>query len=169
MASPERAGLTISKAKLDQDIAALAEQLPNKGWRAVVGVANGGVYPAGKIADHLNLAYREIRVSSYVGQAKSPPKILQAIDDADQGAGLLIVDDVVDSGDTALVIRQAFPEADFATVYAKPAGLRKLRDHGKSLAFVEQHPQDLWIVFPWDQTGWDGEVPSSVAEYRQSL
>jgi xanthine phosphoribosyltransferase len=167
---PERPGLKISKAKLDQDIALLVDRLPpNKRWRAVVGVANGGVYPAGKVADRLNLEYREIRVSSYIGQVKAPPKVLRAIDDADKGAGLLVVDDVIDSGDTALVIRQMLPAADFATVYVKPVGLRKFQDHGTSLTFAEQYPQDFWIVFPWDQAGWDPEPPSSVAEYRQGM
>ena len=38
------------------------------------------------------------------------------------GKGLLIVDDLVDTGATAGLVREMLPEAHFATVYAKPHG-----------------------------------------------
>ena len=38
------------------------------------------------------------------------------------GEGLLIVDDLVDTGVTARIVRAMLPKAHFATVYAKPAG-----------------------------------------------
>ena len=60
------------------------------------------------------------------------------------GAGWLIVDDLVDTGRTAQVVRKMLPEAHFATIYAKPAG-RPLID-----TFVTEVSQDTWILFPWD-------------------
>ena len=60
------------------------------------------------------------------------------------GAGWLIVDDLVDTGRTAQVVRKMLPEAHFATIYAKPAG-RPLVD-----TFVTEVSQDTWILFPWD-------------------
>jgi xanthine phosphoribosyltransferase len=56
-----------------------------------------------------------------------------------------VIDDLVDSGATAEVVREMFPKALFATVYAKP--------QGKALTqtFVREFPQDCWLVFPWDQ------------------
>ena len=41
---------------------------------------------------------------------------------SDKGAGVLIIDDLVDTGATARVVREILPKAHFATVYAKPAG-----------------------------------------------
>ena len=63
---------------------------------------------------------------------------------ADKGAGLLVVDDLVDTGQTARVMRGLLPEAHFACVYAKPAG-RPLVD-----TFITEVSQDTWIYFPWD-------------------
>jgi xanthine phosphoribosyltransferase len=61
-----------------------------------------------------------------------------------QGKGVLIVDDLVDTGKTAKVVRELLPAAHFATVYAKPMG-RPLVD-----TFVTEVSQDTWIYFPWD-------------------
>ena len=169
MAGDARPEIRISRQKLDQDIARLADGLArNKGkWRAVVGVANGGVYPAGKVAERLGLEYCEIRVSSYDGKIKFAPRIIRTIDGS--GVGLLIVDDVVDSGDTALLVRGLFPEADFASVYGKHDGLRKLEVNGRAHCCAERFPQKLWIVFPWHQPGWANELPRSVVEYRRRI
>jgi xanthine phosphoribosyltransferase len=60
------------------------------------------------------------------------------------GKGVLIVDDLVDTGKTARVVRDLLPGAHFATVYAKPQG-RPLVD-----TFITEVSQDTWIYFPWD-------------------
>ena len=60
------------------------------------------------------------------------------------GKGVLIVDDLVDTGATARVVRDMMPAAHFATVYAKPLG-RPLVD-----TFITEVSQDTWIYFPWD-------------------
>jgi xanthine phosphoribosyltransferase len=61
-----------------------------------------------------------------------------------EGAGVLIVDDLVDTGKTARVVRDLIPKAHFATVYAKPMG-RPMVD-----TFITEVSQDTWIYFPWD-------------------
>ena len=60
------------------------------------------------------------------------------------GKGLLIVDDLVDTGKTARLVRDMLPDAHFATVYAKPKG-RPMVD-----TFITEVSQDTWIFFPWD-------------------
>jgi xanthine phosphoribosyltransferase len=60
------------------------------------------------------------------------------------GKGLLIVDDLVDTGKTARLVREMIPGAHFATVYAKPMG-RPLVD-----TYITEVSQDTWIFFPWD-------------------
>ena len=60
------------------------------------------------------------------------------------GESLLIVDDLVDTGSTALVVREMLPKAHFATVYAKPAGKPQVD------TYVTEVSQDTWILFPWD-------------------
>ena len=61
-----------------------------------------------------------------------------------KGAGMLVVDDLVDTGQTARVMRRLLPDAHFACVYAKPAG-RPCVD-----TFITEVSQDTWIDFPWD-------------------
>ena len=57
---------------------------------------------------------------------------------------VLIVDDLVDTGQTAKVVRGILPRAHLATVYAKPMG-RPMVD-----TFITEVSQDTWIYFPWD-------------------
>ncbi len=73
-----------------------------------------------------------------------------------QGAGVLLVDDLVDTGKTAKVVRGLVPRAHLATVYAKPMG-RPLVD-----TFITEVSQDTWIYFPWD-TGLAFQAPINEA------
>jgi xanthine phosphoribosyltransferase len=61
-----------------------------------------------------------------------------------QGDRVLIVDDLVDTGKTAQIVRALLPKAHFAAVYAKPMG-RPMVD-----TFITEVSQDTWIYFPWD-------------------
>ena len=60
------------------------------------------------------------------------------------GAGILVVDDLVDTGQTARIMRALLPQAHVACVYAKPLG-KPLVD-----TFITEVSQDTWIYFPWD-------------------
>jgi xanthine phosphoribosyltransferase len=60
------------------------------------------------------------------------------------GEGVLIIDDLVDTGRTLEVIRRLYPKAHFATVYAKPKGKPLVQ------TYVTEVSQDTWIFFPWD-------------------
>ena len=62
---------------------------------------------------------------------------------AGDGAGWLVIDDLVDTGTTARVVRALLPRAHLATVYAKPAGKPLVE------TFVTEVSQDTWILFPW--------------------
>ena len=75
-------------------------------------------------------------------QQQSAVKVLKGV--AGDGEGYLLIDDLVDTGRTAQVVRQMLPKAYFATVYAKPAG-RPFVD-----TCVKEFKQNKWIYFPWD-------------------
>jgi len=72
---------------------------------------------------------------------------------------LLIIDDLVDTGATAKVVRELLPNAHFATVYAKPAG-RPMVD-----TYVTEVSQDTWIMFPWDS---EPQFAKPIAESARS-
>ena len=82
-------------------------------------------------------------VSSYEWQDQAEEiEILKSV--KGDGEGCLIIDDLVDTGKTARLVRDMLPKAHFATVYAKPEG-RPLVD-----TFITEVSQDTWILFPWD-------------------
>ncbi|MGK0680600.1 xanthine phosphoribosyltransferase, partial [Proteus mirabilis] len=60
------------------------------------------------------------------------------------GEGFIVVDDLDDTGGTAKVIREMYPNAHFVTIFAKPEG-RPLVDD-----FVVDIPQNTCIEQPWD-------------------
>ena len=71
-------------------------------------------------------------------------QILKPASMAEDGEGWLIIDDLVDTGETGKMLRQMMPKEHFATVYAKPSG-RPVVD-----TFITEVSQDTWIFFPWD-------------------
>ena len=165
----------ISGGAFVDDIGALVARLRlaardrGRAWRAVVGVARGGVFPAQLVAEALGLPYREIHVSYYQGAVKgSEPAILLTLADDKEGDGLLVVDDVIDSGGTALCVRRMWRRCDLAAVYTKPAGRRALLSDGVA-AFCGREMDDKWIVFPWDQPGWDELSPQLIVDFRQKF
>jgi xanthine phosphoribosyltransferase len=127
----------------------LADQRP---FSAIVAVARGGLVPAAIVARELGIRVIEtVCVASYEHTTRSEVKLLKgaardivALGDG-EGSAVLIVDDLVDTGQTARVVRDLLPQAHFATVYAKPMG-RPLVD-----TFVTEVSQDTWIFFPGTQ------------------
>ena len=136
----------VSWEELHRTSKALAWRLLELGpFNGVVAVTRGGLVPAAIVARELEIRVIETAcISSYHGQHRGGIEVLKSADSADQGKGWLIVDDLVDTGETAKALRLMMPEAHFATVYAKPAG-RPLVD-----TFVTEVSQDTWIFFPWD-------------------
>ena len=63
---------------------------------------------------------------------------------ANNGQDWLIVEDLVDTGETIKAIRLNLPKAHYATVYAKPSGREQVD------TFITEVSQDTWIYFPWD-------------------
>jgi xanthine phosphoribosyltransferase len=140
----------VSWDQFHRDCRALTWRLADAGpFRALVCVTRGGLVPTAIVARELEIKLIETvciaSYHSYSGQGE-----LQILKDisaemrADGGRGVLIVDDLVDTGKTARVVREMLPNAHFATVYAKPKG-KPLVD-----TFVTEVSQDTWIYFPWD-------------------
>ncbi len=150
---PHEKGFHVSWDQIHRDARALAWRLDKRGpgeggaWRAVVAITRGGMAPAMIIARELDIRLVDtISVKSYDHQTQSEPLVLNR-PDADMmgdGEGVLVIDDLVDSGKTLEVVRALYPKAHFATVYAKPKG-EPMVD-----TFITGVSQDTWIFFPWD-------------------
>ena len=143
----------VSWDQFHRDARALAWRLSGQGqWQAIVAITRGGLVPAAIVARELDIrlietvgvaSYHDYKNQSELRVLKDVSPSLIALAGGD-GAGILIVDDLVDTGKTARVVREMMPKAHFATVYAKPMG-RPLVD-----TFVTEVSQDTWIYFPWD-------------------
>jgi len=134
-----------------RDSRALAWRLQGLGpFDAIVAIARGGLVPATIVARELNIRVVEsVSVKSYDHQNQGEVRVLKSISPdilgkAKAGGRILIVDDLVDTGATARIVREMLPGAHFATVYAKPKG-RDMVD-----TFITEVSQDTWIFFPWD-------------------
>ncbi len=137
---------TVSWDQLHRDSKALAWRLNDRGqWRGIVAITRGGLIPAAIVARELEARLIEtVSVVTYNEQERGLPQVIKPPTAAGDGEGWLLVDDLVDTGTTAKVVRALLPKAHFATVYAKPKG-RPLVD-----TFITEVSQDTWILFPWD-------------------
>ena len=142
----------VSWDEFHRDARALAWRLAGAGpFQAIVTVTRGGLVPAAIVARELGIRLIEtVCVESYSHQTQGDLRLVKTVSaeivriGGGDGKGVLIVDDLVDTGKTAKVVRDLLPKAHFATVYAKPMG-RPLVD-----TFITEVSQDTWIFFPWD-------------------
>ena len=148
---PHEKGFHISWDQIHRDSRALAWRLtgraPEGGWRAIVAITRGGMAPAMIVARELDIRLVDtISIRSYDHQTQGEALVLSRPDPEvmGDGAGVLVIDDLVDSGKTLEVVRALYPQAHFATVYAKPKG-EPMVD-----TFITGVSQDTWIFFPWD-------------------
>ena len=98
--------------------------MPSEQWKGIIAVSRGGLVPGALLARELGIRHVDtVCISSY---------------DHDNQR------DLVDTGGTAVAIREMYPKAHFVTIFAKPAG-RPLVDD-----YVVDIPQNTWIEQPWD-------------------
>ena len=137
---------TVTWDQLHRDAKALAWRLMEGGpFQGIVAVSRGGLIPAAIIARELDTRLVEsVCVVTYDDEKRGEPQVTKPPVAAGDGTGFLIIDDLVDSGTTARVVRKLLPKAHFACIYAKPQG-REAVD-----SYVTEVSQDTWILFPWD-------------------
>ncbi len=124
-------------------------------WKGIVAITRGGLVPAGIIARELDIRFIDtLCISSYQqenvattlstddAKVQGELQLLKSV--SGDGDGMLLIDDLVDTGKTARFARGLLPKAHFATLYAKPSG-KPLVD-----TFITEVSQDTWIRFPWD-------------------
>ena len=131
MSAPQPKAFPVSWDQFHRDARALAWRLSGQGqWQAIVAITRGGLVPAAIVARELDIRLIEsICVASYhdyttQGELRVMKTVQPHLIDlgGGEGAGILIIDDLVDTGKTARVVREMMPKAHFATVYAKPQG-----------------------------------------------
>jgi uncharacterized protein len=129
---------------------ALAEKVRSGGKKfdLVIGIARGGLPVAMVVSDHLGVKIDFINVKSYDGIAqRSTPKILSTVTEDIGGKNVLIVDDLVDQGDTMEMVKRHLDKQgpkllEGAVLFKKP--------------WCRIEPEyyldvvDRWVVFPFE-------------------
>ncbi len=124
----------VSWDQLHRDARALAWRLMDKGpFAGIVAITRGGLIPAAIIARELDVRLVEsVSILSYAAgsrgtlieeESKGAPVVIKPPAAAGEGAGFLIVDDLVDTGTTARVVRGLLPQGQgaLATACSTPA------------------------------------------------
>lgn len=157
MSAPSPKAFPVSWDQFHRDCKALAWRLSGKAeaqgeWKAIVSITRGGLVPAAIIARELGIRNIEtVCIASY-HEYKDQGDLVVIKDISErlieetggEGEGVLVVDDLTDTGKTAAKVREMLPKSHIATVYAKPKGV-PMAD-----TFVTEVSQDTWIYFPWD-------------------
>ena len=147
----------VSWDQFHRDARALAWRLAGKGpdggpFEAIVCITRGGLVPAAIVARELGVrmieticiaSYHDYKNQGELAVLKEIAPAIRSIGDG-RGRGILVVDDLTDTGKTAKIVRDILPEAHYAAVYAKPQGAPLID------TFVTEVSQDTWIYFPWD-------------------
>lgn len=130
----------------------LLEQLP-RDYDALLAVTRGGLVPAGLIAEKIN--QRNVIVAAVMfytdeGETLDEPVFLQFPSDAILNRKrVLIIDDIWDSGRTAMGVKErieaAGGEAEIAVLHYKPG--QSVYEEEPDYYVVET---DHWIVYPWE-------------------
>lgn len=144
----------VSWDQFHRDCKALAWRLSgisdaNGAWKNIIAITRGGLVPAAIIARELGVRNIEtVCIASYHEyQDQGALEVIKGISHEitkTDGKGVLVIDDLTDTGKTALKVREMLPKAHIATVYAKPKG-KPTAD-----TYVTEVSQDTWIYFPWD-------------------
>jgi len=136
----------VSWEEMHRNGKALAWRLLDKGnWKGIIGITRGGLVPACIVARELDIKMMEtFCISSYDHKDQRSAHVLKLPEGAGDGEGWLVIDDLVDTGNTFRIARETLPKAHYACIYAKPAGADTVD------TYITEVSQDTWIHFPWD-------------------
>lgn len=131
-----------------KDTLILARMLGARKFTSVIAITRGGLIPAAIVAQKLKLKVIDtVCLESYTGKKRGSINLLKSSEKfslESKGENILIIDDLVDSGSTVEFLKNIYPKACFAVVYAKPKR-KELIDF-----YAVDVEQDSWIEFPWE-------------------
>ena len=107
-------------------------------------ISRGGLIPGSIIANYLGIQDIDvIALKTYSDRKKNNDiKIFKRIKSEKK---LVVIDDLVDSGDTAKIVKDMMPNSKFVVLYAKTSGKKQA-----DLRLYDFKDKD-WLVFPWEQ------------------
>jgi hypoxanthine phosphoribosyltransferase len=148
---------TLTWEQLEDLIARLVRQLP-RDYDAILVITRGGLVPGCLISEKMDIRCILVAAVMFytgVGETLDHPLFLQfPPDPLLAGKRILIVDDIWDSGRTAVNVKErvltAGAEAEVAVIHYKPRN--SLFEERPDYYVVET---EAWIVYPWDREEWE--------------
>lgn len=136
----------ISSDTVSKDCKKIAEKLKktNIKFKRIVAVTRGGMLPACLIAQYLNI--REIHtlaLYSYNPDGTQGAITTLVMPNVPDEAETLFIDDLIDSGNTAVFLNKNYPNSSLCVAYAKERDV-------KTVVPATPVPEDAWVVFPWE-------------------
>lgn len=124
----------------------------------LVGVSRGGLVPVRLLGDRLetsNIAIIKTEFYTSIGKTERVPVITQDINVNVKGKRLLVVDDVADTGQSLIVIKNHLKKkgarvVKFATIHYKIKSNLKPDFYAKKTS--------SWIVYPWEKVEAEKEL-----------
>ena len=107
-------------------------------------ISRGGLIPGSIIANYLGIQDVDvIALKTYADRKRSKEiKVYKRIKSEKK---LVVIDDLVDSGETAKIVKEMMPNSKFVVLYAKTSGKKQADLH-----LYDFRDKD-WLVFPWEQ------------------
>ena len=151
--------IEISWNMLDDDVRTLAKMIMDNGWDDcdILAISRGGLVPASMLSHYTSNQHIEvIGVKGYSDDTKNERVELwqDPYPLGDFPEKLLIVDDIVDSGDTLRFVENYIQQRTL--FMEKPIEINIAVLYDKDISdlnadmFVKYVPSDNWIVFPWE-------------------
>ena len=141
--------LRITWEQFDALCRALAIMVSGYDPQVVIGIAKGGVLPASVIASILRREFYPIRLSRRHNDrlVRETPELLQGPPPAIAGQRVLLVDDMVATGETLDLARHACLQQEAAEVRTASLCVHSFGRRPDYVALVS----DALVVFPWDR------------------
>lgn len=99
--------------------------LPVEQWKGIIAVSRGGLVPGALLARELGIRHVDtVCISSYDHDNQRELTVLKRAEG--DGEGFIVIDDLVDTGGTAVAIREMYPKAHFVTIFANRPAVRWL-------------------------------------------
>jgi hypoxanthine phosphoribosyltransferase len=133
----------------------------------VVGIARAGVIPGAVIASILRLDFYSMKITRKEGEevVRQRPAILSAAPSQAAGRRVLLVDEIVTSGET---LRLALA----ATRDVRPAEVRTATSFARTRGYKPDYyalETDATVIFPWDRKVFEGSELVVNPRYEEVL
>ncbi|MDR2778086.1 MAG: xanthine phosphoribosyltransferase [Rickettsiales bacterium] len=136
----------ISWERFHKDCEYLAAMLKDTAsdFKKVITIARGGLIPSGIITSILNIRLIDvICMESYSEDHKQGNLIVRKESNfVGDGSDILVIDDIVDTGNTIANVRKLYPKAFVAAPYVKK--------DGRAMADIFVDEINRWIILPWE-------------------